>query len=274
MVRFISRSDSADRSAYGPQLQVIGAGLSRCATSSLKTALESSHIGYFPCMHMEHVVTDASRLDIVYQAMHEDNKERRQKLLHKIFDGYQATTDFPGFWFIDDLMDMYPDAAIVLNQRSGGGSAWFKSWKGALGFFETSTYYRICFLGKINRLHHNIHQAILDKSRSRFGADLSAEFYDVYQDYVLREAEKRGRKVLIWKAEDGWEPLCQFLGQKAPVNEPFPWVNEAANMMVVKRILVAQGIISWISLLGGMCGAYRYGPKLWAAANSLKLSRA
>ena len=48
-------------------------------------------------------------------ALEEPDRAKRHKLLHHIFDGYAATSDAPGAVFPADLMDMYPDAAIVLN---------------------------------------------------------------------------------------------------------------------------------------------------------------
>lgn len=35
-------------------------------------------------------------------------------------------------------------------------------------------------------------------------------------------------RLLEWCVEDGWEPLCEFLGKPVP-DEPFPHVNAAAG---------------------------------------------
>jgi hypothetical protein len=35
-------------------------------------------------------------------------------------------------------------------------------------------------------------------------------------------------RLLEWSAEDGWEPLCKFLGKPIP-NQPFPRVNAATG---------------------------------------------
>lgn len=35
-------------------------------------------------------------------------------------------------------------------------------------------------------------------------------------------------RLLEWSVEDGWEPLCSFLGKPVP-EEPFPHVNAAAG---------------------------------------------
>ncbi|KAL7938784.1 hypothetical protein V8C35DRAFT_328727 [Trichoderma chlorosporum] len=238
-MRFLSNTMGPDRQALGPQMQVIGAGLPRCATSLLQAAFESPHLGYFPCMHMAHVMPSNERAEIILEAMQERDRQKRHALLHKIFDGYKATADFPGFWFIDDLMDMYPDAVLVLNQRRGGDESWLQSWNNSLAFFRTWTYLLLCLPVKNDRLHWYLHYK-----------------------YVLDEAEKRNRKVFIWTAEDGWESLCKFLGKDVPKNEPFPWVNDTAAMKFIQRILIARGIASWLAIFGGAYAAWTYGPFL------------
>ena len=261
-MRFATESMDSDQSANGPRMRVIGAGLPRCATSSLQAAFDMPILGYFPCMHMAHVAPNSTRLQLVIDAMQEEDTQKRRKLLHKIFDGYHATTDFPGIWFMDDLMDMYPDAPIVLNQRSGGGVAWQQSMDNNLMFFGSWSYYLLCFPIKTDRLHWNIHRVANRDWVKKWGVGPGAEFYDVYQDFILSEAKKRGRDVLVWKAEDGWEPLCKFLGKEVPKNEPFPWVNDAATIKMLKRILVARGILSWMALLGGGYATWRYWPAM------------
>ena len=34
-------------------------------------------------------------------------------------------------------------------------------------------------------------------------------------------------RLLEWKIEDGWAPLCAFLGKDIPKNTPFPRANDA-----------------------------------------------
>ena len=268
-MRFISDTIGADRSALGPRIRVIGAGLPRCATSSLQAALEMPALGYAPCMHMAHIAPHSSRAQLIIDAMRETDTHKRHKILHKVFDGYEATTDFPGFWFIDDLMDMYPDAAIILNQRKDGGVAWMKSFANSLSFFGSWAYFLSCFPVKSDRLHFMIHQVAGRIWKERFGVGLSPEFYDVYQEHVLREAKKRGREVLVWKAQDGWEPLCKFLGHEVPKGEPFPWVNDAATVQTVKRILVARGLLSWAAIFGSTYAAWMYWPQLLSKTGQL-----
>jgi hypothetical protein len=247
LLRLTVQDLSPDQSIHGPRLRVIAAGLPRCATSSLQAALESPSLGFNPCMHMARVAPYASRAQLTLDAMREPDPHRRQKILHVLFDGYLATADFPGFWFVDDLMDMYPDAAIVLNVRSGGGKAWWESLQGALGFFGSWEYRLIGLLWRTDRLHWRIQQEARRLSVEKLGVEFSEGVYEVHNRFVREEARKRGRMVLEWKAEDGWAPLCRFLGKETP-KEEFPRLNDRKMMMMVKRVLVVKGLMAWLAV--------------------------
>src|SRR5271168_1050671 len=99
-------------------LKVIGAGLGRTATFSLKFALE--HLGLGPCYHMSEVFAGARRniplwLDVV----------RSRPEWGSIFDGYQSTTDYPACSYWRELADYYPNAKVVLTVRDA--DSWFDS---------------------------------------------------------------------------------------------------------------------------------------------------
>ena len=59
-------------------------------------------------------------------------------------------------------------------------------------------------------------------------------------------------RLLEWSAEDGWEPLCKFLGKEVP-NEPFPRINDAAGFAVrVEQwfTVVGKEVKGTLSILG------------------------
>ncbi|CAI7612755.1 unnamed protein product [Penicillium glandicola] len=259
-MRFVSDDLIVDRTAKAP-MQVLGAGLPRCATSSMQAAMESEHINYRPSMHMAHIAPHVDRSNTVLLAMRESNTERRQKLLHQIFDGFQATSDFPGCAFIDDLMDMYPEAKIVLNLRPGGGSSWEKSIRMLYWAKETS-YYVLTFLWKTDRNLHAIWLLYVQSCMRNFGLTEEEVFtekhYDAHNAWVHAEAAKRGREVLEHEPKDGWEPLCTFLGKETPENEPYPHRNDASEIRMVKWILYTRGIVSWLVVVGTTYGVTRW----------------
>jgi len=96
MFRFISDSRVVEQGPGSPRIQVIAAGLPRCGTSSIQAALESPYLGFAPAMHMASVMPHTDRLQLVVDAIQEEDRKRRHELLHKLFDGYGATSDFPG----------------------------------------------------------------------------------------------------------------------------------------------------------------------------------
>jgi len=71
-------------------------------------------------MHMAHITPFVDQLKHVLAALSEEDRRRRQKDPPQNLRQFTATADFPGVAFIDDLMDMYPDAQIILNGRKSG----------------------------------------------------------------------------------------------------------------------------------------------------------
>jgi hypothetical protein len=64
-------------------------------------------------------------------------------------------------------------------------------------------------------------------------------------------------RLLEWSVEDGWEPLCKFLGKEIP-DQPFPNVNAAGNAFNTKAANVtnkgmlsaARNFVVMVSILG------------------------
>lgn len=265
MVRFIS-DDRPEKQSKGQRtLEVIAAGLPRCATSSLQAALESDHLGFSPSLHMARVIPHADRAQLVIDAMREKDRNRRHKLLYQIVDGFAATCDFPGVVFIDDFMDMYPDAKVILNQRKSG-KIWADSIQGSLMFFGSTTYRAIGYLMKTDRLHYQMQQEAFKILFERFGVKgrdvFSPALYDAHNQWVRDEAAKRGKDVLEFQAEDGWKPLCNFLEKPLPpADVPFPRLNDQRTITIVKTILIVRGLLAWSALGGVVYAGIRYGSK-------------
>ncbi|KAI0506414.1 hypothetical protein F5B22DRAFT_453430 [Xylaria bambusicola] len=245
------------------QMKVIAAGLPRCATTSLQRALQSEWLDCDPTMHMKRVALRPERTQLVIDALGEEDKQMRQKILHKLFDGYAATCDVPGVAFTADLMDMYPDAKIILNQRANG-LVWGKSVDDSLMFFVSWFYRIITLLSKADRLHVQMHLAAFNLSQRHIGIgqpespEMYRRMYDEYNQFVRDEARKRGRDVLEWQPQDGWAPICEFLGKPVPpASVPFPRCNDTQSMKKIKIILSLRGLCYWVLLCAGVWVAIR-----------------
>ncbi|KAH8658362.1 hypothetical protein BX600DRAFT_439527 [Xylariales sp. PMI_506] len=192
---------------------VLALGLPRCGTSSLKAAFESKWLDLKPVHHMSEVMPDGSNRKLVFEAAQEQDREKRQKLLAKLLRGYTVVTD---------LLDMYPDAKIILNHRNDG-TTWAKSVYDSIHFVQTKPFFVIIMWFKLGRGAHYLMTTIwkvasnqLNKPDPYFGADPTfgpLEFYDAWQEHIRTEAKKRSRPLLEWQPQDGWKPLfsaCRY----------------------------------------------------------------
>jgi Sulfotransferase domain len=251
MVRFVTDSLVVDRSSQAP-LQAFAVGLPRTATSSLQAAFESPYINCGPCMHIDRVAPHADRGDLLLAAVREQDTSRRQKLLRKVYAGFQAAADFPGCMLINDLMDMYPEARIVLNTRPGGSRRWVQSVQ-QLVWVGSRRYGLLGLLWKTDRNLRAVWLSYLQLSGERLGLRndelLTEKHYEAHNAWIRAQAAQRGRQVLEFDPSDGWAPLCAFFGCEPPVDEPFPHRNDAAEIRTLRRYLYARGILSWLGLL-------------------------
>lgn len=246
MVRFVHDTISHQSLISSAQPLVLGLGLPRCATSSLQAALEI--LGYQPCMHMAHIQPSAQRQGLITAAISEGDTDKRRKILFQLFSGFAAAVDFPSIVFADDLMDMYPDASIILNTRSGGAVSWHNSFSEGLRFFDSWLFWGVTLLVRSDRAMMRMMKATDDLYMNRWGLTFrDREIYDLHNEWVRVEARKRGREVLEFQAEDGWKPLCKLLGKEVPARE-YPRINDQKTMKMVKAFIVGRGLLYWTGL--------------------------
>ncbi|KGO57992.1 hypothetical protein PEX1_023020 [Penicillium expansum] len=266
MVRFLTDKRVAPTPATKPEqkqdLLVIGAGLPRTATSSLQAALEELNLT--PCLHMAQIIPHTSRQELLIATTHIKDTATRQKQLHTLVSGYAAVCDMPAIFFLSDLMDMYPDARVILTTRPNA-ETWAESCRESLGFFFTRWFAVLGLLWGTERLWYRLNMRILEWCRERFGAEediFSLGLYERYNEFVREVVRERGKELLEFKAENGWGPLCAFLGREVPGTD-FPRVNERKTFAFIKRVLVLKGVVSWMVLGGSAWLAWRYGLALF-----------
>src|SRR5207244_616186 len=91
-------------------LKVVGAGLGRTGTMSLKQGLETL-LGE-PCYHMYEVFQHLDHVPLWHDAALGKPVD-----WDKIFDGYTAAVDWPVGSFWQEVSEYYPDSLIVLSSR-------------------------------------------------------------------------------------------------------------------------------------------------------------
>ena len=91
-------------------IKIIGAGFPRTGTTTLKRSLEM--LGYEKTYHMKELLVRPENLH--YWTTLADTGTTDWDGL---YDGYQATVDFPGYPFYREHMERYPDAKVILTVR-------------------------------------------------------------------------------------------------------------------------------------------------------------
>jgi Sulfotransferase domain len=151
----------------------------------------------------------------------------------RIFAGYRATLDWPTIYFWEPLAAAYPDAKILLTDRDP--ESW---WDSHVEMFKRGT---------------EVAQELTDEQRewaeeSGFArmqtalGTIAPAFFDgrVFdKEHCLRVFEQHDERVrhtvpaerlLVYRVQERWEPLCRFLGVDVP-DEPFPRVNVGDNLV-------------------------------------------
>jgi len=196
-------------------LRVVGAGLGRTGTQSLKVALEQL-LGA-PCYHMVEVLQHPESVRVWQDAI--DGKPVDWSAL---MDGYAAAVDWPVVAFWPELADAFPDAVVLLSTRVHA-QAWWNS--------ADKTIFAVTRRGIGDALpemqpHARMIEGLFERFTPDWDADDDGEAarraYDAHNAHV--RATVPGERLVDWQAGDGWEPICRALALPVP-DEPFPHVN-------------------------------------------------
>ena len=212
-------------------MQVIGAGYPRTGTLSIHKALEQLLEG--KCYHMKTVFSETETLD----RWHDWAINGAPLDLAAMTDDYVATVDAPLCFHYKELMELYPDAKVLLSVREGTG--WFKSWSGLVGTFDKLAWVRV-FNKRMKKLVPFLNEMITREDLGRSEAEAIERFERhnaEVQEYVPAD------RLLVFEAREGWEPLCEFLDVPVP-DEPFPHLNSGSGFVrdAVGRMLTGRDL--------------------------------
>jgi hypothetical protein len=194
-------------------LRVVGAGLGRTGTSSLKAALETLLGGR--CYHMSELHSRPEDLPRWEQALAGAPVD-----WEGVFGGFEATLDWPAASFWGELLAAYPDATVLLSRRVSAEDWWASMEKTIVALLREPLPDDDPQLARQRRLTAAILTERLDERWWERERALAA--YERHNARVL-SAVPAGR-LIEWSAGDGWGPLCAGLGLPEP-QEPFPHLN-------------------------------------------------
>lgn len=214
-------------------LRVVGAGLPRTGTMSLKQALERLLGG--PCYHMIELFEHPENANVWGELLRGEGADLG------FLDGYVAAVDWPASALWRELSAAHPDAVVLLSVRDSGEQWWRSVSQTILPRMrqaQAATTEGSPQQGPLAEAEPELRAAVGRMFQSLVALDgfadaiddkaSAAAWYDRYVDKV-RDGVPSGR-LLEWKASDGWGPLCDALGVPVP-DEPFPRLNSTEEFL-------------------------------------------
>lgn len=192
-------------------MQIIGTGVGRTGTYSLKLAI--NQLGFGPCHHMEEVLHN-----MPVQVPLWANAVSGKPDWAKMYEGYPSAVDWPTAGFFRELVAEFPSAKFVLTRRDP------ERWADSFG----ATIYKL--LAGRDQAPQEMH-AWLDMAsdviaKTGFPAGLDRDglvrAFVAHNDAV-KEAIPAAQ-LLEFEVKDGWGPLCAFLDVPEPADD-FPRTN-------------------------------------------------
>ena len=190
------------------ELAVVGAGVGRTGTHSLKLALEQM-LGA-PCHHMVEILGDPSQAPAWIDAIDGQSVDWSAMLVP-----YRATVDWPGGSFWRELSQANPDAVVLLSVRDP--ESWYRSASNTIfQSFDKVPPELTQWMGAVVRLLHDRFSDQFENPTAMMDA------YERHNEAVRQRIP--GHRLLEWSPADGWGPICDRLGVDVP-SEPFPVTN-------------------------------------------------
>ncbi len=189
-------------------LQIVGAGVGRTGTHSLKIALEQLLGG--TCHHMIEVFGRPDQIAGFTAAIDGEPVDWTE-----LMAGFTAMVDFPGSMFWREIAAANPDAPILLSSRDAEG--WYTSAMNTIFLsFDAGPPELAPWMEAIRR---GLHQRFCDDFENK---EAMIAAYEAHNAAV--RAEVPASRLIDWTPADGWGPICAALGKPVPA-EPFPVTN-------------------------------------------------
>jgi hypothetical protein len=197
------------------QLDVVGAGLGRTGTASLKKALEQLTGGR--CYHMFEVLEHPDSV-AEWHAVVRGESDAWDALM----GGYTATVDWPACAYWPELSAVNPDAVVLLSSRASPETWWASMEKTIIRALTTDLPPEAEGIA----MHRAMVLEMLDRRFTPHWREPEAAMaaYERHNQRVRSEVPPE--RLVDWQPGDGWDPICAALGVAVP-SDPFPHENSS-----------------------------------------------
>lgn len=232
-------------------LKVIGAGFGRTGTMSIFTAL--NQLG-FPCYHMFEVLENkANKTHLDFWRRVANAPAGATHDWSEVFARYTAAVDNPACCVWRELMVAYPDAKVVLTLHPKGAKAWYESTIETIYFTENRWQFAVLrAVTPFGRKMGDMSRKLIWQRNHKGTMDDPARAVAHYEQHIADvKAAVPPDRLLVFRADEGWGPLCEFLDVPVPAGA-FPNVNDRAQ---IKKVIAGITVGAYVILAAGAAAA-------------------
>ena len=262
-----------------PSLQIIVAGLPRTGTTSMTRALEillkgkvfdGGAASYIGDAHLQRRMLELARHCPMKTLVD------RTFVLHRLAqltEGCVASSDQPGCYFVEELLQLYPNAKVIVTIRDK--ESWWASysalWQSLHELYPWSwlstQLRRFCVFSF--EFWRRVPEAVGTAQCEPWPMSNQKELYDAHAAYVRRVVPPN--QLFYFDVKSGWKPLCEILDVPVP-DEPFPHIFPRSWLIKGKNDLLAKMRRRFVGLLGAagllMAGVAYVGLKFLTGRNT------
>lgn len=195
-----------------PGIKIVGAGMWRIGTVSLKRALEQ--LTGQPAHHMSELLQHPHQVNQWLSVL-----RGMRPAWPTLLQGYGSTLDWPSLAYWHDIYQTYPNALVLLSTR--GPDEWWNSIsQTVLQSAPTPDNAKTPWDRLVVDLFQNHFVGRFPTKKQAIDA------YNAHNEQVRQTVPPN--RLLEWSPADGWTPLCRALHKPIP-DTPFPHLNTTAE---------------------------------------------
>jgi len=240
------------------KFSVIGAGLSKTGTQSIKRALESANHQVY---NVESMMARRELDQVV--AIHAAEPEQRAQLVsqfvHQLLDdGYDATMDIPFSFLVEDCLKLDNTSTVLLSVRDSA-ETWFSSVEQTFDAFAGLAGWPFVwwfdfpeYASHVWQCQHSVetfqpwylpwvkltHRYVLDQS--------CVDFYTMHNNQVRQLAERYQAKLVEFNVKQGWQGYQP--DQPAKPAKSLSMVGVLAGVVVVAVIALIIVVVYFVAV--------------------------
>lgn len=192
--------------------------------------------------------------------------------LRDFTEGCVASTDQPGCYFVEELLELYPHAKVICTTREK--ASWWASYVALWTSIHELSNDPLLWLSPVLRrfcvfsfeFWRRVPQAVgMDEDAPAWPMVHHEGLYEGHAEYV-RGVVPEG-ELFYFDVRDGWGPLCDILGVDVP-DQPFPhefprsWLTSGTAAFKAK-------LRKRFALLVGVVGSFGFGLWRWRTGRLL-----